>query len=310
VTPAAGGVLARARDLARPLAPRQRRAALPPPLPPATVELVPGRGDLLVRRLPGPPGPGRPPLLLLHGWTLAADLNWFPFYAGLARHGPVVAPDLRGHGRGIRSEHRFTLDGAADDAAGLLGHLGLGPAVVVGYSMGSSIGLLLWRRHPEAVAGLVLMAGALQWRSSWRDRLLWSAMSALDYAMRLGPPRGVTERYLRQATQRNPALAPYLGWLQAEAGRSHPPDVAAAGRALSAFDARSFAGRVDVPTAVVVTTGDRLVGAARQRDLAAAIPGAAVVELATGHDGWLVAPGATARALDRAVAHVQALPSS
>ena len=64
--------------------------------------------------------------------------------------------------------------------AGLLRHLGGAPAVVVGYSMGRSIALLLWRRRPECVPGLILESTALQWRSNLRERLLWRGMAAVE----------------------------------------------------------------------------------------------------------------------------------
>lgn len=149
----------------RPLEVAQAEPPLPPPLPPGRMVDVPKRGEMFVRDVAATGETGGPTILLLHGWTLCADLNWFALYAALARHGRVLAMDVRGHGRGLRSEQRFTLEAAADDAAALLAHLGLAPAIVVGYSMGGSIGMLMWRRHPATVAGLVLQSTALQWRT-------------------------------------------------------------------------------------------------------------------------------------------------
>ena len=282
---------------------------IPPPLPPGRVVNVPGRGEMFVRESEGPAAdvagrPGGPTILLLHGWTLTSDLNWFPFYDAVARHGRMLALDQRGHGRGLRSEDRFTLEAAADDVAALLDHLGVGPAVVVGYSLGGSVALLLWQRHPRAVAGLVLESTALQWRSSPRDRVLWSGMAAAEYAFRLGPPRGLTERYLRDAADQSPSVRPHAGWLKAEIRRGNPADLAAAGRALSVFDARPFVGRIDVPTAVVVTGRDRLVRPSHQRALAKAIPGARMVAADTAHNGWLVRPKAFAAATEEALESV------
>ena len=273
--------------------------ALPPPLPPGRMVVVPGRGEMLVREIAA--APGSPTVVLLHGWTLSADLNWFRAYDTVARHGRVLAVDVRGHGRGIRSEQPFTLDAAADDIAGLLRHLGCTPAIVVGYSMGGSIALLLWRRHPECVRGLVLESTALQWRSNLRERLLWRGMAAVEYGLRFGAPKGLTERYLREAVRQAPELAPYLSWLKSEVRRGDPADIAAAGRELSAFDARPFAGRVDVPTAVIVSRRDRLIRPSRQCKLAGTVPGATVVSLDAAHNGWMVRPDAVAEALGEAL---------
>ena len=171
----------------------------PPPLPSGRIEHVPGRGEMLVREIPGEPG--QPTILLLHGWTLSADLNWFTVYDAMARQGRLLAIDQRGHGRGLRSEEPFSLEAAADDAAALLEHLDAAPAIVVGYSMGGSVGMVQRRRHPATVRGLVLQATGLQWRASAYERVLWTGMAMAEYGLRFGTPRGLTERYLRSATE-------------------------------------------------------------------------------------------------------------
>jgi 3-oxoadipate enol-lactonase len=289
------------RGYLRPLVVTQSEPPLPPPLPPGRLVDVPKRGEMLVRELRPARGCGGPTILLLHGWTLCADLNWFALYSAMGRHGRVLAMDVRGHGRGIRSDQRFTLEAAADDAAALLEHLDAGPAVVVGYSMGGSIGLLLWRRHPACVAALVLQSTALQWRAAPHERVLWSAMAGVEYVLRFGVPHSLTERYLRGAAEQNPDLRPALAWLRAEALRGNPSDLAAAARGLSAFDARPYAGLVDVPTAVIVTRRDRLIRPDRQRELAAAIPGAEVIEIDAAHNAWLVEPDVVCDAIETAL---------
>ena len=285
----------------RPLEVAQAEPPLPPPLPPGRLVYVPGRGEMMVREVAPASDSGAPTILLLHGWTLGADLNWFAMYAPAARHGRVLAMDIRGHGRGLRSEQHFTLEAAAADAAALLAELGTGPAIVVGYSMGGSIGLLMWRRHPESVAGLVLQSTALQWRQALRERVLWSSMAGLEYVLRFGVPHGLTERYLRSAAEQNPDLQSVLPWLKAEALRGNPSDIAAAGRGLSAFDARSYAPMVDVPTVVIVSKRDRLIWADRQRELAEAIPGARSIEIDVAHNGWLVEPDVVCDAIESAL---------
>ena len=274
----------------------------PPPLPPGRIECVPGRGEMFVREIPGEPD--QPTILLLHGWTLTADVNWFTVYDAMAGHGRVLAIDQRGHGRGLRSEQPFTLEDAADDAAALLEHLGAAPAIVVGYSMGGSVGMVQRRRHPETVSGLVLQSTGLQWRASAYERVLWTGMAFVEYGLRFGTPRGLTERYLRMATEQRPELEPCLPWLKAEVRRGDPTSIAAASRSLSAFDSRDWAGSLDVPTAVVVTKNDRLIRPSRQRELADVLPDAEVIELEAAHNGWMVKPEAVAEALSQGVASV------
>ena len=278
----------------------------PPDLPPGRVVELAGRGEVFVReRL----GPGRPTILLLHGWTASADLNWFQAYDAVAAHGHLLAIDHRGHGRGIRSTERFSLEAAADDAAALLRTLDTGPAVVVGYSMGGPISMLLWDRHPDLVRGLVFEATALEWRATRRERAVWKLMAAVEYLLRLGRPKGLLERALGQAVASAPELEPLVGWLRAELRRGDPEALADAGRALGAYDARGIAPRVDVPSAVVVTTRDRLVRPKKQRRLAGALPGATTFELDGDHDVCLVRGAAFATTTARAIADVLARSS-
>lgn len=273
---------------------------VPPPLPRAEVTALPGRGEIFYR-VAGDPTSATP-VVLLHGWTASADLNWWAVFDELAAVHPVIAPDHRGHGRGMRPPHRFTLEECADDVAALLRHLGVAPALVVGYSMGGPIALLLWRRHRELVAGLVLQATALRWRSTPLERLRWRLMGPMALLLRFPTGRAALARLLG-ATELPPALRPYRAWADGEFRRADPTDVADAGRALAAFDARPFAGEVDVPTAVVITTRDRLVPPARQRALARAL-GAEVVEFEGDHDAAVTLGPAFARATLRALSRV------
>ena len=59
------------------------------------------RGTTFVRTIKGPPG--APTVVLLHGLAATAALNWHQVFEPLSEHFRVIAPDLRGHGRGIRS---------------------------------------------------------------------------------------------------------------------------------------------------------------------------------------------------------------
>ena len=119
---------------------------------------LPRRGTTFVRELAGPPG--APTLLLLHGWVASGGMNWFQVFEPLAEHFRIIAPDLRGHARGVRTRRIFRLADCADDCAATLVELDAGPVIAVGYSMGGPIAQLLWRRHRDLVSGLVLCATA------------------------------------------------------------------------------------------------------------------------------------------------------
>lgn len=287
--------------MSRRIEPIEAAPPIPPPLPPARIINVPGRGEVFVREQPGPED--GPVILLLHGWTVSADLNWWAVYSSLRDVGRVIAVDHRGHGRGIRSEETFSLEAAADDAAGVLEVLGVERAIVVGYSMGGPISMLLWHRHRARVEALVFEATALEWRATARERVVWKAMGVIEWFFRSSRSTSMVDRALRQAAEVRPELAEHRPWFKAEIGRGDPREIADAGRALGSYDARPIAGDVDVPVAVVVTTKDRLVLPRKQRALALATR-AATFELDGDHDVCWIGGDAFAATTHAAVTDV------
>jgi pimeloyl-ACP methyl ester carboxylesterase len=294
----------RLRRMARPLGVPQAGAPLAPPLPPGYVLALPGRGETFVRDT-GNGTAGAPPVLLLHGWTVSADLNFFTLFDELAARHRVIALDHRGHGRGMRSRTAFSLEDCADDAAALLHELGLGSAIVVGFSMGGAIALFLHHRHPDLVAGMVFCGTALEWKTSPRDRILWRGMSLLEVALRSGTGEGIVARVLREVIDGSPELEALEPWVRGEFHRGYAPDMAGAGRALSAYDGRPLAPDVDVPCAVVVTTADEMVRPESQYELADALD-ADIITLDGDHFAPFTRGPAFAKAIRSAVDRVMA----
>jgi 3-oxoadipate enol-lactonase len=277
-----------------------------PWLPPGRVRQLAGRGEIFFRHHVHT-GSSGPTLLLLHGWTASADTQFFTAYQALAGSWSFIAPDHRGHGRGIRA--RFTLEDAADDAAALVRELGVGPVVVVGYSMGGPIAMLLAHRHPELVAGLVLEATALEWRASRRDRWRWRALGLIGASLRSRFYPRMLHASLLRLTRAHADASPWLEWLEGEVRRNDPQGIVEAGRALAEYDARPFAASIDRPVGVAVTTRDRLVAPRKQWALATATR-ATVVEIPADHLCPLVAPGpfaaATVELVERVVSRLPA----
>ena len=235
----------------------------PVPLPRGEVVHVPGRGEYFVRDSRG----SGPVVLLLHGWTATADLNWFRQYDALAAAGfRVLALDHRGHGRGLRTYADFRLTDCADDAIAVVEHLGAGPVLAAGYSMGGPIALLAARRPPDTVRGVVLCATSSNWRSP-RIRLLWWSMAWFRLWLGLAPYE-VWRGGLRLLGLPDSATTT---WIAAELVRGSARDIAEAGRELGRFDARPWLRDITLPAAVVVTTADRSVPPRWQRALAAGL---------------------------------------
>lgn len=256
-----------------------------PPLPLGERVELDGRGTSFVRIIPGPAD--APTVVLIHGWLASGGLNWFQAFDALRDRYTVVAPDLRGHGRGIRSLRRFRLADCADDLAALIDHVDCGPVIAVGYSMGGPVAQLLWRRHPDLVAGLVFVATSSSFVPGMRERFIFTtAMAAAAGGTRLGqqvtrlPVRAIQERI---PTDR-PGRPPTMGrWAAAEMRRHSPLAILEAGQAVGNYNARRWVGRIDVPTACLITTRDLAIRPHEQARLALAIRGATIHRLDDGH---------------------------
>jgi len=252
---------------------------------------LPGLGSIYVREAQGPPR--APTLVLLHGLGATAALNWDAVIPPLARRFRVIAPDHRGHGRGLRCGGRFTLEDCADDVAALIEALGVGPVLVAGYSMGGPITQLLARRHPHLVAGMVLVATARDFGGHPIERLRFAVLTPVVLASRLSPNLpGVMPDFLRHHR--------LLGTVVAELGGHQSRALVAAAAALGRFTSREWIGELTAPAAVVATDGDGLVPVRRQLKLAASLD-APVVHLDHHHFVAHDDPDALAAAMLEAV---------
>ena len=180
--------------------------------------------------------------------------------------------------RGVRDRAPYLLTDMADDAFGLMDHLGIDSAHVVGASMGGMIGQTMAIERPERVRSLVSMMSTTGNR--WLGWPHWRAFGVLlaDY------PR-TREAYIRRAIRtfdiigspgfpRDPhRLADLAGGMW---DRSHnPAGVIRQMYAVSASGDRTPSlRRLHLPVTVLHGTADRLVRPAGGRATARAIPGA------------------------------------
>jgi 3-oxoadipate enol-lactonase len=226
--------------------------------------------------------------VLLHGWTASADLNFYTCYDALGAHFRVLAFDHRGHAAGLRTRRRFRLEDCADDVAELLAHEGTGPVVAVGYSMGGAVAQLLWRRHPDAVRGLVLAATASRFKARFNDRLSFLGLRGLSHVARLTPSQArarlSNQLYLDRKT------ASWAPWAIEQAASHDWRMILEAGGAIGSFRSTDWLGAIDVPTSIVVTMQDTVVPLRRQIQLFEAVPGARAFRIDAGHDAVVSRP--------------------
>ncbi|MDO8363910.1 MAG: alpha/beta hydrolase [Actinomycetota bacterium] len=277
---------------------------LMPWLPPGHTMVLPGRGEVFYRHHQHV-DPAAPTLLLLHGWTASADLQFFTAYQALAEHYSFIAIDHRGHGRGLRQPGPFDLDDVAEDAALLVQALGVPQVVTVGYSMGGPISLLLAHRHPDLVRGMVVQATALEWRALWHERVRWKTVRVMGPLMRSHTfPRWMRWAIRRLLGPQHP-MQKYVPWFATELRRNDTFNIVQAGQSLSRYDAREFAPALGLPAASLLTTRDRLVKPYKQRALAAAL-NAFVVEVADDHLVSITSPDEFSKVTLQLVQHVLA----
>jgi pimeloyl-ACP methyl ester carboxylesterase len=215
-------------------------------------------------------GGDKPPLLLLAGLGSRARL-WGELPRLLADRFTVLAPDNRGVG-GSRVGAPFTLEGAAEDAALVLEHSGVGAAAVVGVSMGGQIATLLAARHGARVSRLVAAScvarstpGNLRvlrfFELSVKNMAPQEAAEAL-MAFAFGP--GFADRFPGYVDQ-----ASRLWTLDADDRTGTLQQIA---HLQAGTDLRAAAATISCPTLVLAGELDPIVPAVYTRELAAAIP--------------------------------------
>ncbi|MGG8408706.1 alpha/beta fold hydrolase [Streptomyces sp. 12297] len=96
------------------------------------------------------------PVVLLHGLAGHAG-EWDATARDLRDRHRVVAVDQRGHGASDRTPRDVSRAAYVADVVAVLDGLGLGPAVLVGQSLGGHTAMLAAAAHPELVRALVLV---------------------------------------------------------------------------------------------------------------------------------------------------------
>lgn len=236
-------------------------------------------------------------------------LLWIPgFGAGAAVTEPAVARwsdrftavtyDHRGAARSPARRLPASTADLAADAAGLLSHLGIARAHVIGASMGGMVAQELALRFPERVRGLVLLSttpgGPHAEPPTAQAR---RALLARLRGTRPDPARLEALLFAERTRREHPErVAEALALL-----RAHPPPPAGAAAHLAAMalhDTERRLARVRTPTLVVHGREDRIVPVSNARLLAARLPDVETALLDdAGHAAALERPEALARRL-------------
>jgi pimeloyl-ACP methyl ester carboxylesterase len=249
---------------------------------------------------------GNPALLLTMGLATQM-LGWHEeFCAALAARGFfVIRDDNRDVGRSqrmngtvpsvlqlLRRDKRaasYTLEDMAADGVGLLDHLGVGAAHVVGASMGGMIAQTLAARHPDRVRSLasIMSNTGARWSGQPSPRL---------YHVLLKTPPRDRAGYMEHAVWvfskiGSPGFDRDDEDLRRVAGMSFDRGLNPAGTArqlaaiIASGDRTPLLRTITAPTVVVHGTRDKLVPPSGGRATARAIPGARLLMIeGMGHD--------------------------
>ncbi|MBI4491401.1 MAG: alpha/beta fold hydrolase, partial [Chloroflexi bacterium] len=222
-----------------------------------------------------------PALVLLHGIGGNAR-SWRHQLAGLADEFTAIAWDAPGYGGSSNPPTPCSMAHYAQYLAGLLDHVGLERAHLVGLSWGGVLAQEFYGRYPARVASLVLAdthaGGSSQPPAQGRARLqarlhALATMTPAEIA-RLRAPELLSERAPDELRDEVASIMAQI----------HPLGYRLAAIALAEADEREVLPRVRVPTLVVCGELDRVTPLHQAEQLQAAIPGAELAVIAgAGH---------------------------
>lgn len=239
-----------------------------------------------------------PPVVLIHGWAYDGEATWSGVAPMLAQRHRVVLVDQRNHGKSDRIRGPYDIEDVADELAGVLDALDLGPATVVGYSMGGMVVQMLAKRHPRHVRRLVL-AGTAAYPIPNRRLLTRLAFWLGRAAGRVSPGEG-NVLALGALRKLGAVSSNQERWIWEKIMDRDPTLYYEAGNAVRRFDSRGWVGKLKVPKLVIIPTEDILVPPASQYELASLLDECEVVELVgANHDSILTRPDDYSTAIER-----------
>jgi pimeloyl-ACP methyl ester carboxylesterase len=120
------------------------------------------------------------PLILLHGGVGAIEM-FGDVLTLLSRSRQVIGVDLQAHGRTADIQRPLSYEAMADDIAGLMHHLGIAQADVMGYSLGGGVALRTAIQHPALVRKLIVVSAAFR-RDGWYPEIREGMVRTADAA--------------------------------------------------------------------------------------------------------------------------------
>jgi pimeloyl-ACP methyl ester carboxylesterase len=224
-----------------------------------------------------------PPVLLVQGAGVVGE-GWRPQVEGLRQGFALVSFDNRGIGASTYRGPSLTIDAMAADALAIADAEGIERFHLAGHSMGGLIAQQIALTAPRRVLSLSFLCTFLRGREAARvtPAILLSALR-MHVGTRAMRRRAFMRLVMPDAYLRQADLGRLVGELGELFGRDladQPAIVMKQLRAMSRFDASERLRELDgIPTMVVSAALDRIALPQYGRSLAAAVPGAAYVEI-------------------------------
>lgn len=217
------------------------------------------------------------PLVMIAG--LGGDLrSWKSMVPALSKHFHLIVLDNRGTGRSTVPERSFTVADMANDVVGLMEHLGLHRAHVLGASMGGNVAQEIAIRFPEKIGGLVLLSTYARRpdRSSVAIDVMvrmireGASFELLDIMMQCWclPETMFRSKHLDKGPVKKELNQVELDYINGFALQKE---------ALDAFDNRNDLGRIKAPTLIMHGNVDIMVDPRHAHELKSGIEGARLV---------------------------------
>jgi 3-oxoadipate enol-lactonase len=227
---------------------------------------------------------GRPAVVFSN--SLGTDLSmWDAQAAVLVKRFYVVRYDTRGHGGSSAPVGPYTIAQLGGDVLGLLDHLDIERAHVVGLSMGGVIGQWLGAHAPQRLHKLVLAntAAKIGTREGWQARADAVRSAGMNEIAAGSPARWFTPDFVARQEV-------VVGTMQKTVRGLDPEGYAACCEALAVADLRPDLGRIEAATLVIAGAQDPVTTVADAQALAGAIKGAALATLPASHLSNVEAP--------------------
>ncbi len=217
-----------------------------------------------------------PPLVLVHGLGGTATDIWKYVAPELAKDFRVVAYDLRGSGRSEKPAGPYSVDLLAGDLGGVADALDLAQVALVGHSLGGGIVLEYAARHPDRVRAVVGVAAVAELSEQGRE-----AMEARAATVEAQGMAAVAETVAQNgvAPSFREAHPEEFRELVSMLASNDPRGYAAQCRALVGMTTGKRIGQVSAPVLLVCGELDAVSSPETNRDAAARLPDATLVEL-------------------------------